>query len=580
MSVNAVPADAPPETAPPQKRGTGRRWIKRAVILLIIAAAVFAVQQVLSRMRAGQPAAAAEYITETAERRDVVSTLTGNGALTPADSYTVTTLIEGEILSADFEEGDTVEKDAVLYTVDNSDTSNSIERAELSLTQAQTNYSRKLENLDKLRVTASVTGTVTQIDVEAGDSVSAGQTVAYIVDSSVMTVTLPFLSDDAAGFYIGQDASVTLDGSFETLAGIVTKISGSDSVLTGNSIVRQVTIETPNPGALSTSQTATAEVGGASCGAPGVFAYKGEASVVAEVSGKVESVLISEGGFVTKGQTAFQLTSDALTDEVSGARNSVRDAEIALESQYDQLDAYEITSPISGTVIEKLYKTGDTLGAGKALCTVYDLSYLTFTMNIDELDIMKIKAGQSVTVTADAVSGARFDGVVTKINIQGSTSGGVTTYPVTVRIDDAGDLLPGMNVDAEIVTGKAENAVTVPIAAVLRGNRVLVKTDAPPETGGDAAPRSGGAALPEGFAYVTVVTGMSDESYIEIKEGVSEGDTVSYAKTSSGDGEFTVSFGAMPGGAVREAAPGAVPGGAPPRTGSSGADETRTFYGG
>jgi hypothetical protein len=129
MSATSVPTDAdltesaapevfaePPETAPPKKKGRGRRWVKRIIILLIIAAAVFAAYWILRRMRAGQPTASAEYITETAERRDIVSTLTGNGALTPADSYTVTTLIEGEILSADFEEGNMVEKSSVLYT--------------------------------------------------------------------------------------------------------------------------------------------------------------------------------------------------------------------------------------------------------------------------------------------------------------------------------------------------------------------------------------------------------------------------------------------------------------------------------
>ena len=71
--------------------------------------------------------------TAQVERRDITVSLSGSGTLQAADSYTITSLVEGEILAADFEEGDVVEKDAVLYEVDSSDLNSSIEQAELSL---------------------------------------------------------------------------------------------------------------------------------------------------------------------------------------------------------------------------------------------------------------------------------------------------------------------------------------------------------------------------------------------------------------------------------------------------------------
>ncbi len=58
-----------------------------------------------------------------------------------------------------------------------------------------------------------------------------------------------------------------------------------------------------------------------------------------------------------------------------------------------------------------------------------------------------------MTITADAISGHTFTGVVTSVSKAGTTAGGTTTYPVTIRIDDTGDLLPGMNATAEI-TGR------------------------------------------------------------------------------------------------------------------------------
>ncbi|MBO5930297.1 MAG: efflux transporter periplasmic adaptor subunit, partial [Clostridia bacterium] len=94
---------------------------------------------------------------------------------------------------------------------------------------------------------------------------------------------------------------------------------------------------------------------------------------------------------------------------------------------------------------------------------------------------------------------------------------GVTTYPVTVEITDFDDqLLPGMNIDAEIVTSNIENALCVPVSAVNRGNTVYVKGEKTDEN--DRAP--------EGFHSVKVETGAYNDEWIEITAGLSEGDIV------------------------------------------------------
>jgi HlyD family secretion protein len=123
-----------------------------------------------------------------------------------------------------------------------------------------------------------------------------------------------------------------------------------------------------------------------------------------------------------------------------------------------------------------------------------------------------------------------------------------------VRIDETAGLLPGMNVSAEIVLNLRENVPAIPVAALERGNRVLVKTAAVenPAGGGstDGAPvgagrpdggeRPAGAAngaptgaananLPEGYTYRQVTTGVSDGSYIEILSGLREGDEIAFA---------------------------------------------------
>ena len=82
--------------------------------------------------------------------------------------------------------------------------------------------------------------------------------------------------------------------------------------------------------------------------------------------------------------------------------------------------------------------------------------------------------GQSVQVTADAVPDKTYTGTVTRVSMKGTSSGGTTTYPVKVRIDETEGLRPGMNANAEIVVAQAKNTLTVPNAAIVRGGYVLV----------------------------------------------------------------------------------------------------------
>ena len=528
-----------------KKPGKRRRWKKFAVagVALVVAAGVG--WQLLSPGQSSA-AAATSYTTAEVARMDVSSSITGSGTLEAADSYSVTTLIEGSILTADFEEGDEVEEGTILYTIDSSDASNSLEQAEISLNQAQRSYNNQLESQEDLIITAPVSGQVYSIDVEVGDDVAAGETVATIRDSQTMSLEVSFPADDASSFYVGQSATVTLDSTFETLTGTISEISGTDTVLTGNVIVRSVTIDVSNPGGLSTEQAASAAVGTATSTANGTFTYKEEETITAEVSGEVSAIRVSEGDQVSSGQTLIVLSSDDLDDSLQSASESLRNAEISLENQYENLDDYTITSPIKGTIVDKNYNAGETSEANQVLCSIYDLSYLTMTLSVDELDISDIAVGQTVTITADAVEDRTYTGTVTKVSVAGTSSGSATTYPVTIRIDDTDGLLPGMSVDATIELAAAQDVLAIPSAALNRGNTVLVTAGSPSAANGtlvEATTEDG-----EDYYSVEVTTGVIGESYIEIVSGLQEGDTVVYIPTSSSSENPFSMMGGMPGG--------------------------------
>ncbi len=470
------------------------------------------------------------YAETTPVRQDVSNSLSGTGTLNPANTYTVKSLVDGKILTGGFEEGDKVEEGDVLYTIDSSDASTNLEKASIALQQAQRSYDK---TVDLQYVRAEVDGTVSSLKVAKGDQVTSGQEVAVIRDSSKMLLNLLFPAADAANFSVGQSADVMLDGTFETLKGTITAITGTDELSTGNLLVRTVTIRVNNAGGLTTAQAATASVNGVSSIASATFAYQAERTLTAQAGGTVSAINVQEGDAVSKGDILIELTGDDLTESIQSASESLRSAEISMQNQQDNMSNYTITSPISGTIIEKDAKQGDALTSGSTLCVIYDLSYLEMVINVDELQIGALSVGQKVQITADAVADKTYVGTVTRVSMKGSSSGGTTTYPITIRIDNTDGLRPGMNANAEIVVAEANNALVVPNAAVIRGGYVLVSKKSP-----SAANAVEDMDAPEGYVYVKVETGVSDDSYTEIKSGLQEDDTVAYDTSSVSSDDY------------------------------------------
>ena len=539
-------ADMAPTGAHSKKKK--RRKLKKKVVIpvaVVLLAGGWGVHHILT---AGGADGTQTYTESEAVRQDIQLTLSATGTIEPANQYSVTASVQGEVLSCTFEEGDEVKKGDVMYEIDSSDAESSVEQAQLSLQQSQNSYSQTLESLDDLNVTSKKSGMITELYVEVGDEVQAGATIADVRDSSVMELVVPFNSAEVENFGVGAAATVTMDSSFETLSGTVTAIDAAETVLDGYQIVKYVTIQVSNPGGLSTSSTASATVNGIASNQGASFTYRSESTITSDASGTVTSLKVSAGAQVSPGTVIAVLSSSSVEQQVESSRLSLAQQQLSYQNTVDKLDDYTITAPIDGTVITKNTKVGDTLDTTNGqttLAVIYDLSYLTFDISLDELDVNEVEVGQAVNITCDSLTDtATIEGVVTKVSVAGTTSNGVTTYPVTVQIDNPPEgLLPGMNVDATIVVDEAADAVAVPIASVQRGNTVYVKDDSAKNTENAMV---GGVLLPDGWRAVEVETGLSDDSYIEITSGIEPGDIVyvpEVQRNSSGD-----EFGMLPGG--------------------------------
>ena len=505
---------------------------KKRCIAVVAAAAVLVAVIVPRKSRSASADLA--YTQEKLGRRDIVNVYDGSGTINAADSYTVKSLVTGTVLTADFELGDTIQKGDVLYVIDSSDVEGDLESAQLSVSQAQRSYD---DAADARNVRTKIGGEVSSFAVAAGDAVQAGQTVATVRDTSVMLLAVDFPAAEAQSFAVGQAAQVMPDTTFEVLNGTIRSVSGADPSGDASLMTCTVTIAVPNAGSLTTAQAAVAQVNGVSSLNSAHFTYQREETVVAAASGTVSELCVREGSTVRQNDVLLRITGKDLDKQAQNAADNLRSAELRMSSAERNISHYTIDAPISGTIVDKKIKAGDKLSANDTamqnLCTIYDMSYLEMKLNVDELKIRSLEVGQEVEITADAVPGETYKGVISSILVAGTTANGSTSYPVTVRIDDMGELLPGMNATAKITTASVKNVLALPNAALVRGSYVLVTKDSP-----SAANAETSMTAPDGYVYVKVTTGISDDDYIEVKSGLQEGDTIAYDNSSVSATDF------------------------------------------
>lgn len=209
----------------------------------------------------------------------------------------------------------------------------------------------------------------------------------------------------------------------------------------------------------------------------------------------------------------------------NNAQNSITAAQASLTNAsiaYSQASS-TIISPVAGTiqnitVVPGMAITNSTTtsssGSSTSSTTVASIETPgnpVATVNIAEIDVAKVKAGQKVTLTFDSIPNVTFTGKVAGINKLGAVSGGVTNYPATVEFDSSSEaILPNMSVSASIITDIKDNVVMVPLGAVQNTN-------------GQTTVRE----LKNGqLTNVPVTIGVSSDTDTEIVSGVNEGDEV------------------------------------------------------
>lgn len=464
-----------------------RKWIKIAVGALVVVAVAAAGYYGFKAYNKPVQASAVEYVKVTAKKDKIEVNISASGTIMSALSQDVLTSNSGIIDTLNIKEGDMVKKGDVVAKLKDSGTEQDIQKTQNTLSQQNLNLTKLRKNLDSLTIKAPVTGTVKAVNITVGD------------DASFVTKTF---SQQGFGLVV---------------------ITGSD----------------------------------------------GKDYPVSVSSGIVAEVYVQVGKAVNKGDNLYRLNGDDIKNSIDSQVLQIQQTEADLQSKRDLLAKTTLVSPIDGIVAYMSYAAGNSIQSGKVLATIIDISRLQTVVAVDELDIAKVKLGQKAQIAVDAMPDKSFQGEVTKIATLGKTTNGVTTYDITIAINSPEGLKIGMTTNAKIVVDSKEDVVVLPIEAVQgKGNAKYVYipegtssnanklnkkaakennttgntagTEA--SSGNQAEKKQGqkakdkaskqnlldasGTAFSGESSVKQVKTGLASESFIEITNGVSDGEEV------------------------------------------------------
>ena len=263
---------------------------------------------------------------------------------------------------------------------------------------------------------------------------------------------------------------------------------------------------------------------------------------------------------------AAEAAYDVAKNTYESSLHEIERAQASSSQARDQLSKTTIYSPMGGTITVLNSKLGERLVAtnqfaGTEVMRVADLSRMQAVVDVNENDVVNVKLGDKANVKIDAYGERRFKGVVQQIANTGKTTGAgtqeeVTNFEVKIRIDDHDVALrPGLSCTADIETNMVKDAVAVPMQSVTirTGDSNLSpeeiekqkqkiaardKGDNKAEFTNERTEKQAQKEEREKLAKVVfvkngnrahiikVVTGIADDSYMEIKSGIKPGDEV------------------------------------------------------
>lgn len=394
-------------------------------------------------------------------------------------------------------------------------------------------------------------GQVVELNIKDGDSVKKGQVLARIDDADLKTAVVQQQANlttaqaklqslgDGFNAQTKADAQSVLAKAQQSLTTAQRNAEPdylANQVLLANETVKQTSddlAKAQQSGTASSIQSAQSSLNQA------LTALRTAQNLQ---NGGAAQALTAAQADVTAAQYKVKLQEAGPTAaDIQSAKASVVQAQAQLDSANTKLAEATILAPTDAVVVDsglQLYQyTTDT-----SMITITPSdgtgSNLEVAASIDQADIAQVKIGQKVDITLDAYPDEHSSGTVSLVALQGTTASNVTTFKVTVAVDQASDKLrSGMNANIDIVVDEAKNVLTVPSEAIkTRGNKkeVMVPattstnstTQADQTTQSSKRTSASSGQKAANVQYVPVEIGLDDGTNVEIKSGLKEGQEV------------------------------------------------------
>lgn len=534
-----------------------KKLIVIAVIILLIAAVILAVNFV----RSGKSAAnAAEQATAVVEKGDLSIVISGSAPISSSTKYNFTSNVDGTLTNIYFKNGDKVKAGDLIFEIDDKDAQLKIKQLQNSIAQSRLSHDSSVNDLLASTVTAPIDGEVTEIQAKEGDTLSSNGTLLTITDKSKLKLLVSFNNTYRSKLAIGQEVSVnaydTTRDELHKLTGSIASISTPSYATDDGSEVYNVGITIDNTSSLTEDMVANAviNVDGTELKSADSnnLSYFKSMTVKTESGGRLEKLNVENGQNVKKGDVLAELNNDDLQLTIETSSLKLEDLALQLQTAEEQLQDYKIYAPFDGTITLEDIEQGNSINQGEVLGSVANYDTMEFVIDVDELDISKIAVGQTANVTIDALEETEtkpINGTVTEIAVEGTSSDGVSTYPVTIQLEYNENLKGSMNANAEILINQKTGVLYVPVDAVQKRNGksfvMVVKADENAEAGKSGAQDKQSAEIQTERREVE--TGISTEEYIEIVSGLSEGEKVVVTSSGNTNSQRMPGMGGIPG---------------------------------
>lgn len=493
--------------------------VKLIISVCVILVIIFIGYKFMNKNTAAKETIASNEVEHTVSKDNINVSVTGSGSVNPTDKRVIKSEADGTVNSIYVSEGDLIEKDQILLSLksdsanDNQIQSNDMK---LNIEKAQKQLNDLYDSKGDLNIYADESGIISNMKLEVGNQIIANSNIGTISDTDNSYIEVHFTKDQFEKIKLDDQASVFMTKYFSTVTGTVSYKDSTPVQMGGGIFGYKINVKIKNPGGYSVGDVAQVTVTNSEGTYQGmnngeIIEVK-EESIISKIGGKVKTVKVENGGYVNKGDIVATIEGDDIELQIAEQQNIIKKNQTQLN---DLTVGDTVYSPMKATVLQVDVSGEEVVDRNTVLMTVADLENMEVVLDVDELDITKITLGQQANITSEVFKDEGFTGKVSKISMEGKNNNGVTTYEVTIHLDDRKSLMSGMNVDIEILSDKRDNVIVVPIDAIhkLNGEYMVTVKD----TDGNNSD-------------LKVELGLANKDNVEIVSGLEEGDVVVYDK--------------------------------------------------